>query len=131
MASITTTQTIVWTIYHCSECSVPMALPQEFRNARLADRKAFYCLNGHNQFFPGKTHEQEAKEAKAALERIRVSKKAVEDQLAAANRSNSALRGSMTKIRKRIGNGSCPCCNRHFKDVERHMANKHPDFKEG
>lgn len=28
----------------------------------------------------------------------------------------------------RIRNGVCPCCNRSFKDVHRHMKSQHPEF---
>lgn len=46
----------------------------------------------------------------------------------AANRSTYALRGVVTKKKQqlaRVQNGVCPCCNRHFKNLERHMENKH------
>ena len=39
------------------------------------------------------------------------------------------LKGQVTKIKKRIGNGVCPCCNRSFEDLRRHMNTKHPDYK--
>jgi hypothetical protein len=26
---------------------------------------------------------------------------------------------------KRVNAGICPCCNRHFTDLERHMKSKH------
>ncbi len=37
----------------------------------------------------------------------------------------------MTKVKKRAANGVCPCCNRTFSDLARHMKAKHPDFAEG
>lgn len=33
------------------------------------------------------------------------------------------------RILTRIENGVCPHCNRHFKDVYRHMKSKHPQKK--
>jgi hypothetical protein len=35
----------------------------------------------------------------------------------------------MTRIKKRVAAGVCPCCNRSFKDLARHMAGQHPDYK--
>lgn len=31
-------------------------------------------------------------------------------------------------IKKRVQGGACPCCNRHFVQLERHMATKHPEI---
>jgi hypothetical protein len=48
----------------------------------------------------------------------------------ASIRSNSALKGVVTKKKKqldRVKNGVCPCCNRHFKNLERHMKSQHPE----
>jgi hypothetical protein len=28
----------------------------------------------------------------------------------------------------RIGNGVCPCCNRSFTNLRRHMTTKHPEY---
>lgn len=44
-------------------------------------------------------------------------------------RRRIALKGQVTKIKNRVGNGICPCCNRSFHNLARHMSSKHPDFK--
>ena len=44
-----------------------------------------------------------------------------------------ALKGVVTKKRKqldRVSKGVCPCCNRSFVDLRRHMEAKHPTFQE-
>lgn len=38
------------------------------------------------------------------------------------------LKGRLSKIKKRVGNGVCPCCNRSFNDLRRHMNIKHPSY---
>jgi hypothetical protein len=45
-------------------------------------------------------------------------------------RSRDGLKSQLTKVKKRIGHGTCPCCNRSFEDLRRHMESKHPEFKE-
>ena len=40
----------------------------------------------------------------------------------------SAQRGVLTRVKNRIIKGVCPCCNRHFADLSRHMQTQHPDF---
>lgn len=49
-------------------------------------------------------------------------------RLEAERRSHAATKGVLTKTRKRVGKGVCPCCNRHFVNVEKHMAGQHPDY---
>lgn len=44
-------------------------------------------------------------------------------------KSRDILKGMLTKERKRVGNGVCPCCNRSFSNLQRHMVSKHPDHK--
>lgn len=33
------------------------------------------------------------------------------------------------KLKKRVVNGVCPCCNRSFVALARHMKTKHPEYK--
>jgi hypothetical protein len=34
----------------------------------------------------------------------------------------------MTKLRKRVANGVCPCCKRKFSNVVLHMRQEHPEY---
>ena len=40
------------------------------------------------------------------------------------------MKGQVTRIKKRVANGVCPCCNRTFKDLAAHMSTQHPDYIE-
>lgn len=40
-----------------------------------------------------------------------------------------AVVGKLNKIKKRVSAGVCPCCQRTFQNVARHMKCKHPDYK--
>lgn len=45
-------------------------------------------------------------------------------------RSRTAVKGELTKEKKKTARtmkGVCPCCNRHFANVARHMKSKHPE----
>lgn len=44
--------------------------------------------------------------------------------------SRDAMKGVVTKIKKRVRHGVCPCCKRTFTDLARHMDSKHPKFAE-
>ena len=42
--------------------------------------------------------------------------------------SRDGVKGVLAKERKRVGNGICPCCNRSFSNLQRHMHTQHPDY---
>ncbi len=45
-----------------------------------------------------------------------------------AQASLAATKGIVTRLRNRASAGLCPCCNRTFSQLARHMKSKHPDF---
>jgi hypothetical protein len=115
-------------IHECGTCGVMFGMGIGFVNARRDDHKTWYCPNGHRWHFTAESREEQLKRERdearnrAALERAR------RDQTEASLR---ATKGVVTKQRKkldRVKHGVCPCCQRHFENVEAHMATEHPDF---
>jgi len=112
----------------CLTCGILYALPEEMLNRACKDPSIWWhCPNGHRWHFPCKTEEQKLKEMKDALacERSR------HDQTTARLR---ATKGVVTRQRKKLEKvvaGICPVdgCKRHFKDLRRHIATKHPDYE--
>jgi len=37
-------------------------------------------------------------------------------------------KAALTRMTNRIAFGVCPCCHRHFDNLQRHIATKHPEF---
>lgn len=129
----TATDSMVIEITDCPTCGVLFGAPSRMLQERRRSGSAFYCPSGHSMSYTETTEQRLRKQLdakQAELERTVTRLGAARDQAEAAERSNRALRGVVTKTRKRIGNGVCPCCNRHFADVERHMATKHADYAE-
>jgi hypothetical protein len=116
----------------CCRCHTVFAMPDGLQgDARERPDVWFYCPLGHKQHY----EVGEIAKLKQKLEREQRRRKDAEatavhyhDQATAAERSKRAYKGQLTKEHKRIGNGVCPCCNRHFANVERHMAGQHPDY---
>ena len=121
----------------CYWCKCPMYLPIELYNAaRRRPDISFYCSYGHKQHFP----EGETDAQKLRRERDRLTQRLAEkddeirhqrEQREATERQLSATKGVVTRIRNRVGRGVCPCCNRSFENLHRHMATKHPDYASG
>lgn len=91
----------------------------------------FYCPNGHQQRFTETDADRLRKKlelTEQARERARIWAQSVQDQYDAERKSHAATKGQLTKTRKRIAAGVCPCCRRTFANLGRHMTGKHPDY---
>jgi len=43
--------------------------------------------------------------------------------------ADAARKGKqVASLKRRAKNGLCPCCRRHFMNVQRHISTKHPGF---
>lgn len=104
-------------------CGVTYALDEAFRALRRRDKGTWYCPNGHSLWYGDAiaNDQQKLRDAKAREVALR-------DQLEAAARDAEAARAALLRDRQRFVNGVCPCCNRSFDNVRRHMASKHPDY---
>lgn len=118
----------------CAECGVVFGLEAGYQRQRRDDHQSFYCPNGHSLSYAGKSEAERLKEdlkrRDSALAWERDRRQGEQRRADHAERRLSATKGVVTKMRKRVGAGVCPCCNRHFTALERHMATKHPAFRE-
>lgn len=120
--------------YDCWVCGIPFGLSVGFVEAATRQHKGFNCPNGCDLRFGKSKADKLREELNSEMDRrVRAERRADRNYelTQTLERSRSALRGQVTKIKKRVGRGVCPCCNRHFTDIERHMKSKHPDFKNG
>lgn len=116
-----------FSIIECCNCGIRFGVSHE-RNSRLREsHKTFYCPSGHPQSYSGESEKERLRRENERMVRRMAWK---DDELLAAERSVSAMRGQITKIKKRAAAGVCPCCNRQFQNLHRHMLTKHPSFVE-
>lgn len=112
-------------------CGIHLAVPEDlFHHAQRHKNKAIYCPLGH-QFIYIDTAEEKIARAEREAKQARAREQATRELLAAEERSHAATRGHVTRKKKelsRVKSGICPCCTRHFTNLERHMATKHKDF---
>ena len=107
-------------VVHCW-CGIALAIPSNLYRVAHDEGKTIYCPQGHAFVFSDTYKEQ--------LDREQRRHRATKDLLKQEERSHVATRGHLTRARKRAAAGVCPCCHRHFENVERHVKFKHPDFK--
>ncbi len=119
------TTTAVVAVEMCG-CQHTVYLSAEHDEKRQRDHKSFYCtVCGRSNVYPGKSD----------LEKLRGQLVSTRDQLDTMREDRNfkemqrrAEKGHKTRIKKRVANGVCPCCNRSFKDLARHMKGQHPEF---
>ena len=119
----------------CHKCKCEMSIPDALYKAAMhgKGKVEFYCAYGHGSVFA----EGESDLDKMRRERDRLDQRLAErdDEIArqrelreGTERQLSATRGVVTRIKNRVGHGVCPCCNRTFSDLARHMGTKHPTY---
>lgn len=124
----------------CFSCRMLFAMTAEFQRSMIErPGTSFYCPQGHSQHYTGKSDADKLREQLAEERRqrqraeqnvamwaddAREARELAEHERRRAN----GYKGHAAKITKRAKAGVCPCCNRHFVALERHMATKHPTF---
>jgi hypothetical protein len=119
-------------VFCCGQCGVVFGFTESLVDIRRDDHKTWYCPNGHHWSFTGENTEErlkrELKQEKDRAARTNARLDQVRAERDHAKASLTSTKGVVTKLKKRVANGVCPCCNRTFKDLARHMAGQHPDF---
>jgi hypothetical protein len=114
----------------CPECGVLYAIPEkmrEYAERRGSHEHMWYCPNGH-QLGYGDDVAKKLEREKERAARIQARLDQTEASLRAQRGATTRARNQRDKDRKRIAAGVCPCCNRTFQNLGRHMANQHPEF---
>lgn len=113
----------------CIRCGVDFAIPEEMLSNFVRLGGFYYCPNGHSQGWDKGTEHTKIKTLERELEQERERKRLA---LARENEALAQLSKAEAKIekqKKRTRAGLCPCCNRTFSQLARHMATKHPEAK--
>lgn len=141
MSTLTHATTLV--SLECCECGGAMAFSAKWvTNARAEahGKHMFTCpyCKTHQGWMGKSQAERKEEQLKAQIEQLEKSKQWLEDRRRETaeeaehfRRSRDGMKGALSKIKKRVGRGTCPCCNRHFSNLQRHMENKHPEVKDG
>lgn len=106
----------------CCKCGMCFAMTRDFMDRRRKDRAMFYCPAGHAQHYTGETEEQRLKRE---LERQQQITEAERARAARIERERNQVAKAHHRMRQRVFNGVCPCCNRTFQNLMAHMKTEH------
>jgi hypothetical protein len=115
----------------CGECGITFGLPKQFDLDRRQTGGGWCCPNGHQRVYSETEFTRLQKQAILLQQKL--------DQLAARTKESIlekesierrliAEKGQRTKMQNRIARGVCPCCNRSFEKLQRHMTTEHPHY---
>ena len=114
-------------LQECPSCGVPFGLTADYTERRRQDHETFYCPNGHTLSY---SQENRDEKLQRQLEQTSSQLARTQTSLATSRRSKAAIKGQLTKTRRRVANGVCPCCNRTFANLGAHMHGRHPEYGE-
>jgi hypothetical protein len=106
-------------------------MPETYRQQRQEDGQTFYCPNGDPRAYVEPEIDRLRKET-ARLQAAVLAKQAEANQQReryfAEQREHEKTQKKMTRLKKRTAAGVCPCCQRTFQQLSRHMKTKHVEF---
>lgn len=128
-------------VVSCWACGIPYAIPVGL--ARAAERWRgdtpngwkLCCPLGHTWWYVGETTEEKLRRQLDNARDATAHERARRDQAEASARAHRAVatrrKNELAKVKARVAAGVCPCCNRTFQNLARHMASQHPGYKDG
>src|SRR3990167_1606004 len=107
---------IPFEVHDCPQCGMLYGLTAAFVRRRREDGERWVCPAGHGISF----QPSDLAKANARAETAERNAQFWKEQEKAAQKELIAKKGQLTKLKKRIANGVCPCCHRTFQNLARH-----------
>lgn len=122
---------VSFTVITCCQCGIAFGVDATVRQSWIDKGTRFYCPAGHDQVYCESTVQKLTKELEdqkrvtAFARNNAAAERAAREQ---AERQLQAHKGVNTRLRNRIKQGVCPCCNRTFQNLQQHMKTQHASF---
>jgi DNA-binding transcriptional regulator YiaG/DNA-directed RNA polymerase subunit RPC12/RpoP len=101
-------------------CNVPFAMSKSHYDKRRSDQKNWWCPNcGSRRHFIGRTEEQKK------IDSLKADLNSTRRELNMERTDRRDAQKKYTRIRTRVQQGQCPCCDKKFENLRDHMASEH------
>lgn len=125
--TLTLTTETTFVIEDCCSCGIQFGMPADHVKNLRRDHSWFYCPNGHTQHYTAKSDAELRREAErkaaSAIEDARIARMEADEARMKLRKAEAEAK----RIAKRSAAGVCPCCNRSFVQLARHMKSQHPN----
>lgn len=108
----------------CGKCGCRFGLTTAFKNDKMESCDTFYCPNGHPRAYVESTSDKLRRERDHLKQQ---EARLLEEKQIQIERALKAEKQVKT-LKKRAAAGTCPCCQRTFKNMAEHMKHQHPQF---
>lgn len=124
MADFVTLKGIRCSVCECITCGVPYAVSEAVFNQHVAEGGYHTCPNGHHQGWDKGGCERER--LRRERDRLKQDAARLQDEISTQRRRAEDAEEKIVAAKRRSAAGVCPCCNRTFSALARHMKTKHP-----
>jgi hypothetical protein len=114
-------------VNQCGSCAVWHTIPEVVYNNCRREGGFWHCPNGHERGYRKGEEERERDLIRQERDRLKQDAARLADEIAAEKKRADEAEKRVIQIRRRAAAGVCPCCNRTFVNVQRHMKSKHPN----
>ncbi len=104
-------------------CGTPFMVPARLLESAQNAAHTIYCPHGHTLTWK----ETEVDRLRRERDRLKQDAARIEDERSQATMRAERAEAATRKLQKRAAAGVCPCCNRTFLNMQRHMKSKHPN----
>jgi len=116
---------VTLTSIDCGECGGTYAINERYRKQKWEQGGFWNCPYCQTSWGFGQSENARLKKELAnAIKR----KEWAEQDAKHAEDCRRAEKAAKTRLKNRIHNGVCPCCNRTFQNLQKHMKKQHPDY---
>lgn len=119
----------------CYKCAVPFAIPKRLKRHFQDSQEPFYCPNGHEQAYTESTEtrlkrqlEKQKEQEDLKIKELQKEAEVWRDHWQKSVEEKKKIARKLKATEKKLATGTCPCCDKTFKNVKQHMETEHPDF---
>lgn len=123
----TFTETITLEKQECGKCGGIFALSNRFLTHARENKGGFHCPYCATPWSWSESNEDRLRKQLDAKEREVTAAKSEAMKERVLKEQAIAATAAKEKQIQRVHKGVCPCCNRSFTNLRRHMATKHPE----
>jgi hypothetical protein len=112
-------------VTQCGACAVWHTVPEMVWDTQVREGGFHCCPNGHSRGWNKGTDEVERENIRRERDRLKQDAARLADEVTAQQRRADEAEKKVLQIKRRAAAGVCPCCNRTFLNIQRHMKSKH------
>lgn len=114
-------------VTQCGTCAVWHTVPEIIYKNHRSEGGFHSCPNGHQRGWDKGTDAIERENTRRERDRLKQEAARLAEEIAAEKARADAAEKKYLQARRRSAAGVCPCCNRTFANMQRHMKAKHPN----